>query len=35
MDVRYSLMRTKDIQKCVEGIATHPVLGARYGSLIE
>jgi hypothetical protein len=35
MGVRYRLMNPKDVGKCVEGIAGHPVLGARYGSLIE
>jgi hypothetical protein len=35
VDVRYRVMRPKDVPKCVEGIAAHPVLGARYGSLIE
>jgi DNA-binding CsgD family transcriptional regulator len=33
--VRYRLMKPEDVAKCVEGIAAHPVLGARYGNLIE
>jgi hypothetical protein len=35
MDVRYREMKPKDVRQCVEGIATHPVLGVRYGNLIE
>ena len=35
MDVRYRLMEAKDVPKCVEHIAAHPVLGPRYGNLIE
>src|ERR1700732_3384475 len=35
MDVRYRVMKPKDVRNCVEGIAAHPVLGERYGSLIE
>jgi DNA-binding CsgD family transcriptional regulator len=32
--VRYRFMKPTDVPKCVEGIAAHPVLGPRYGSLI-
>jgi hypothetical protein len=35
MDVRYRVMKPNDFRTCVEGIATHPVLGPRYGNLIE
>jgi hypothetical protein len=33
--VRYRPMQAADIPGCVAGIAAHPVLGARYGSLLE
>ena len=35
MTVRYRVMKPKDVRKCIDGIAAHPVLGARYGSLTE
>ena len=35
MAIRYRLMKPKDVPKCVEGIAAHPVLGPRYGNVIE
>lgn len=35
MNVRYRSMKVNDIPKCVEGVAAHPVLGPRYGSLIK
>jgi hypothetical protein len=35
LTVRYRPMQPKDVCKCVEGIAAHPVLGPRYGKLIE
>ncbi len=35
MSVRYRLMQQKDVGKCVEHIAAHPILGPRYGKLIE
>jgi hypothetical protein len=35
MAVRYRPMRSKDIPKFVEGVAAHPVLGPRYGRVIE
>jgi hypothetical protein len=34
VNVRYRFMKPDDIPKCVEGVAAHPVLGPRYGSLI-
>jgi hypothetical protein len=34
MNVRYRRMQLRDIRKCVEHIAAHPVLGPRYGKLI-
>jgi hypothetical protein len=33
--VLYKLLNDKDIPRCVAGIAMHPVLGPRYGNLIE
>jgi DNA-binding CsgD family transcriptional regulator len=35
MNVQYRPMQLRDIRKCVEHIAAHPVLGPRYGKLIE
>lgn len=35
MAIRYRFMKRKDVPKCVEGVAAHPVLGPRYGSLIK
>jgi hypothetical protein len=35
VNVRYRIMKPDDIPKCVEGVAAHPVLGPRYGSLIK
>jgi hypothetical protein len=35
MNVRYRPMRQNDICQCVEHLAVHPVLGPRYGKLIE
>jgi hypothetical protein len=35
MNVRYRRMQLKDVVKFVEHLAAHPVLGPRYGSLIE
>ena len=35
MNVSYRPMQLKDVPKCVEYIAAHPVLGPRYGKLIE
>ncbi len=35
MEVRYRPMEPKDIHKCVEHVAAHPILGPRYGNLIE
>jgi hypothetical protein len=35
MDIRYRLMKPTDVPKCVEHLAAHPVLGPRYGNLIE
>ena len=35
MDVRYRPMQSKDIPKCAEHVAAHPVLGPRYGKVIE
>lgn len=34
MSIRYRPMRPSDVQECVEIVATHPVLGARYGATI-
>ena len=33
--IRYRYMMPKDVSKCVEGVAAHPVLGPRYGNLIK
>jgi hypothetical protein len=35
MAVRYRFMRLEDVPECVQGVATHPILGPRYGSLIK
>jgi hypothetical protein len=35
MTVRYRLMKPKDVPQCVERLAAHPVLGPRYGNLLE
>ena len=35
MSVRYRLMNQKDVRKCVDGISAHPVLGPRYGRVID
>ena len=35
MDIRYRFMRPYDVPRCVEHLAAHPVLGPRYGNLIE
>ena len=35
MAVGYRPMKPKDVPKCVENLAAHPVLGPRYGKLIE
>jgi hypothetical protein len=35
MDVRYRPVQPKDAHKCVEHLAKHPILGPRYGNLIE
>ena len=35
MAVRYRSMKRKDVAKCVEHLAAHPVLGPRYGRVIE
>ena|SRR5437660_7229586 len=35
MSVRYRTMQPKDIRKCVEHVAAHPILGPRYGKLIQ
>lgn len=35
MEVRYRPLHPKDIGKCVEYVARHPILGRRYGKLIE
>jgi hypothetical protein len=35
MEVSYRPMRPRDVRKCVEHVATHPILGGRYGNLIE
>jgi hypothetical protein len=33
--VRYRFVKPTDVPQCVEGVAAHPVLGPRYGSLIK
>lgn len=35
MEVRYRPLQPKDIGKCVEYVAQHPILGPRYGKSIE
>jgi len=35
MNVRHRPMQLKDIRPCVEHLARHPILRARYGNLIE
>src|ERR1700730_17479979 len=35
MNVRYRPMEPKDVRKCVEHVAAHPILGPRYGNLIK
>lgn len=35
MSVRYRPLQLNDIRKCVEHLARHPILGPRYGKLIE
>lgn len=35
MNVSYRPMQLKDVPKCVEHVAVHPILGPRYGKLIE
>ena len=35
MPLRHRQMRPKDVHECVEIIATHPVIGPRYGKTIE
>lgn len=35
MILRQREMRPKDVHECVEIVATHPVIGARYGKAIE
>jgi hypothetical protein len=35
MDVHYRPMEPNDIRRCVEHVAAHPILGPRYGKLIE
>ena len=34
MTLRHHLMRPKDVRECVDIVAAHPVVGARYGSAI-
>ncbi len=35
MELRYRPMQRKDVRECVRIIATHPVIGVRYGRAIE
>jgi hypothetical protein len=35
MNIRYRPMQAKDVRTCVEHIARHPIIGPRYGKLIE
>ena len=35
MSIRYRPLRPADIQKCVEHLSNHPVIGPRYGKAIE
>src|ERR1700730_12905396 len=35
MSIRYRPLQPKDVRKCVELVAAHPILGPRYGRVIE
>src|ERR1700730_14954918 len=35
MSIRYRPLRPKDVRKCVELVAAHPILAPRYGRVIE